>query len=1005
MLLLAVQAMASICLQTAGNDNQRLVAMTSTCSQTAGNDHRRIVACMERIAVAEEVLASVRGALANICGTEPLRSYSSPVEELASMSGSRTEPAEKTGSRVAAASLASSPVTGSTLDMTVQQGENSIDVNTFTPPRKSSAVDVYAKDFESTNPDVADQNDAEQIPPDHEHHVMNDIYDQVLLTAVYEEILEDQEPKENDEAKRTGSQQEIEKLERAFGCGEGLVEVDDEDEVSAEEDKLKQEPRIVLEKSCNGVLTIPLIHPENGYLLMWDGIGALLLLYLSFYIPVRVAFDVEASGFLGAVLFAANMYFMCDILVNFITGYRDSDGNLVMDFTQVRRRYAQGWLALDMLAGIPWDWVGGGYGEGQLLKSVRIFRLTRIVQFIRLIRLMHGNPVKDKIDLLMEVNPVLVFLVGILRLLLLLLIVTHWCACTWYFVGTLNPGHSWIDVHLKDNPYLLEHYSWAVYFTLTTMTTVGYGDVVVSNFTEVCFVLALLVIASVVFAGLVGAFTALIDNFNKEAADIAEQKKALSKYMHWRNVPHGLFMTIRRHLLFMWETNLGFDEYENNVKDSLPPLLRKELNHHIFGSTLKMAPCFAWVWGHEGCLRELADLAQSMWLSRGDHLFRVGEQNATLHIVIMGSVLISLNEHVAVHPLACETSEKAGSLNMVLGSHSRRYSHNSGHIPHLVLKGMVSKEHARSDHEHSKLEVKSHVLQNAWRELQSLDDKEKKAASHIQTRWRRMKLLKLLRGVKTLQRANANHKSSGPLIGSQAIHQLRSRVVQAPAFFGEACLWQPIEQWNTIDPPVYKYSARCDQRSELVMISRSAIQDLIFRYSPWLRERFEYFRKGVLSSQESSLVSLREHTHLTNLGCKDFDHASDNLEWDVASSISVGTATDAPISKALNSERPGFESSRKSSTRRGVAGDYFQSDSLPTGPEILTSPKRKTCCTNLMHSPPVTARSAWREGFSHSLVRSPRSARGELESALRLSSLRSPLLTPRADAHMTLSSF
>ena len=73
---------------------------------------------------------------------------------------------------------------------------------------------------------------------------------------------------------------------------------------------------------------------------------------------------------------------------------------------------------------------------------------------------------------------------------------------------------------------------------------------------------------------------------------------------------------------------------------------------------------------------------------------------------------------------------------------------------------------------------------------------------------------------------------------------MKSHLVEAPAFFGEGCLWVPFDDWDT-DIPVHCYAARCEARVEVLSVDRSAMQVVIDRFSPWLAERFDLFRSAV----------------------------------------------------------------------------------------------------------------------------------------------------------------
>ncbi|CAK0867968.1 unnamed protein product [Prorocentrum cordatum] len=141
------------------------------------------------------------------------------------------------------------------------------------------------------------------------------------------------------------------------------------------------------------------------------------------------------------------------------------------------------------------------------------------------------------------------------------------------------------------------------------MTTVGYGDIVAQNFGEVCFVLVLLLLASVVFASLMGELTDLIRTLNAQKNSLHEEKVRICQYMRWRNVPKKLAMPLRTHLMWLWEAKAGFDTYEEEIKRMLSPVLKQELSYHIYGHMLRSAPFLQWLRMYEPCLK--------VWKERG----------------------------------------------------------------------------------------------------------------------------------------------------------------------------------------------------------------------------------------------------------------------------------------------------------------------------------------------------------------------------------------------------
>merc|ERR1719350_2632423 len=132
--------------------------------------------------------------------------------------------------------------------------------------------------------------------------------------------------------------------------------------------------------------------------------------------------------------------------------------------------------------------------------------------------------------------------------------------------------------------------------------------------------------------------------------------------------------------------------------------------------------------------------------------------------------------------------------------------------------------------------------------LERKDHDLKIAAIVIQKRWRK---------VKKVGKQGTGHIDFDSFGRARIknVAKMHSKTVSAPAYFGESCLWVPFEQWNLQPPPPYMYSASCKSRGEFVYIPRSAIEETITRFSPWLCERFEFFRESVVNGLEEMMGS------------------------------------------------------------------------------------------------------------------------------------------------------
>merc|ERR1719421_1144493 len=99
-----------------------------------------------------------------------------------------------------------------------------------------------------------------------------------------------------------------------------------------------------------------------------------------------------------------------------------------------------------------------------------------------------------------------------------------------------------------------------------------------------------------------GALTDLMCRLMAESNELRKKRVALGHYMHWRSVPRELSTTIRQYLLFLWDTNKDHDQYEDELKKKLTPVLRTELCRHNYGKILANLPFLVWMKDYTPCI-------------------------------------------------------------------------------------------------------------------------------------------------------------------------------------------------------------------------------------------------------------------------------------------------------------------------------------------------------------------------------------------------------------------
>jgi hypothetical protein len=228
--------------------------------------------------------------------------------------------------------------------------------------------------------------------------------------------------------------------------------------------------------------------------------------------------------------------FLIDILVIFNSAFYDEDVELIDDRKDIAISYIQGWFIVDLLAIIPFDQIinsGGDYN--QLARVARVGRLYKLVKLTRLFRML--KVIKQKSKILAYINEFLKIGFGMERLLFFLIvfmILSHLASCLWIIMATLyNPDGSfkgtWMENFEEYEESNKNIYIVAFYWIISTITTVGYGDISGTNNVERVFCSICMFIGVLAFTIANGSLASIIQNYDQTNASYQEKMNILTK--------------------------------------------------------------------------------------------------------------------------------------------------------------------------------------------------------------------------------------------------------------------------------------------------------------------------------------------------------------------------------------------------------------------------------------------------------------------------------------------
>lgn len=158
-------------------------------------------------------------------------------------------------------------------------------------------------------------------------------------------------------------------------------------------------------------------------------------------------------------------------------------------------------------------------------------------------------------------------------------IITHVVTCFWIIAGKMALDDSWIEEGSYDDLPPSELYLTSFYFTITTITTVGYGDLSAQTYTEKVFCIFIMLIGVISFSFASGALTNYISFQDRENAVCDKKLKVLDKLFVKHAFPQELYTQIKKNVKSNYIKNVN---ETSSFVESLPLNMRTRLCLHIY---------------------------------------------------------------------------------------------------------------------------------------------------------------------------------------------------------------------------------------------------------------------------------------------------------------------------------------------------------------------------------------------------------------------------------------
>nr|XP_046232960.1 potassium voltage-gated channel subfamily H member 1b isoform X2 [Scatophagus argus]XP_046232969.1 potassium voltage-gated channel subfamily H member 1b isoform X2 [Scatophagus argus] len=388
----------------------------------------------------------------------------------------------------------------------------------------------------------------------------------------------------------------------------------------------------------------------------WDWVILILTFYTAIMVPYNVSFKTKQNNVTWLVVDSiVDVIFLVDIVLNFHTTFVGPAGEVISDPKLIRMNYVKTWFVIDLLSCLPYDVINAfenvDEGISSLFSSLKVVRLLRLGRVAR------------KLDHYIEYGAaVLVLLVCVFGL------AAHWLACIWYSIGdyevidedtnrvredswlfllgetvgtpyrfNVSGSGRWEGGPSKDSVYIT-----SLYFTMTSLTSIGFGNIAPNTDGEKIFAVAMMMIGSLLYATIFGNVTTIFQQMYANTNRYHEMLNSVRDFLKLYQVPKGLSERVMDYIVSTWSMSRGIDT--DKVLQICPKDMRADICVHLNRKVFKEHPAFRLA--SDGCLRALAMEFQTVHSAPGDLIFHAGESVDSLCFVVSGSLEVIQDDEV-----------------------------------------------------------------------------------------------------------------------------------------------------------------------------------------------------------------------------------------------------------------------------------------------------------------------------------------------------------------------
>ncbi|MCX6130847.1 MAG: cyclic nucleotide-binding domain-containing protein [Proteobacteria bacterium] len=259
-----------------------------------------------------------------------------------------------------------------------------------------------------------------------------------------------------------------------------------------------------------------------------------------------------------------------------------------------------------------------------LVSGFKIFAIDAsflfILKLLILKELVHIRSMADRLEIFHPVISRLIPLAFIMPILV------HVIACGWIALGSGTSG---------TEPDKFLEYSRAAYWAITTLATVGYGDIAAKTVPQMAYAACTMTLGVGFFGFVLSNVASLLARIDAARIQQDEILDNVEGFMRYNQVPDELRGKVRSYYRYLFQNNYGFD---NKVMQNLPRSLRTEVAVFLNFPLIRKVPILSGA--DPEFVRDIVLELKPIVVVPGEKIFSCGDVGDSIYFILKGVVNI-----------------------------------------------------------------------------------------------------------------------------------------------------------------------------------------------------------------------------------------------------------------------------------------------------------------------------------------------------------------------------